>query len=163
MCLLLSRRAYLAREALSQSFCRRVPMCIAVGPERHRADRREQRCYVWAVAHTTRTINPATEDPLEEFEFDSSQRIESALAASHAAFRGWRQTSQQARADVLRAAASLLEREQAQHARHITVEMGKPTQQARAEVAKCARACEYFAEHGPRLLVRTRRTAACCL
>ena len=34
----------------------------------------------------------------------------------------------------------------------MTLEMGKPIGAARAEAAKCASACRYYAEHGERLL-----------
>ena len=34
----------------------------------------------------------------------------------------------------------------------MTLEMGKPIAAARAEAAKCALACRYYAEHGERLL-----------
>ena len=33
-----------------------------------------------------------------------------------------------------------------------TREMGKPLVDSRAEVEKCAWACEWFADHGPRML-----------
>jgi acyl-CoA reductase-like NAD-dependent aldehyde dehydrogenase len=101
---------------------------------------------------TTTTINPATEEPLEQFEFDSPQRIEGALQAAAEAFASWRKTPLERRAELLRAVAARLRDEEASHARHIVLEMGKPIQQARAEVAKCARACEHFAEHAPGLL-----------
>ena len=34
----------------------------------------------------------------------------------------------------------------------MTLEMGKPIAAARAEAAKCALGCRYYAEHGERLL-----------
>jgi acyl-CoA reductase-like NAD-dependent aldehyde dehydrogenase len=104
------------------------------------------------VAHTTKTINPATEETLEELELDSPQRVEAALAAASSAFDAWRRAPIARRAELLRAVAAELRAAAPAHAAHITREMGKPIQQARAEVAKCARACDYFAEHGPRWL-----------
>jgi acyl-CoA reductase-like NAD-dependent aldehyde dehydrogenase len=104
------------------------------------------------VTNTTKTTNPATEETLEEFELDSPARVEKALSAARAAFEGWRKTSFERRSELLRGVASRLREEEAKHAQHIVLEMGKPMKQARAEVAKCARACDYFAEHGPALL-----------
>jgi succinate-semialdehyde dehydrogenase/glutarate-semialdehyde dehydrogenase len=104
------------------------------------------------VAHTVRTINPATEELLEEIEVDSPQRIERAVVRAARAFEHWRRTSFATRAELLRAVSQRLRDEEATHARRITLEMGKPIQQARAEVAKCARACDHFAEFGPHLL-----------
>lgn len=104
------------------------------------------------VTHTAQTINPATEEALEQFEFDTPQRVEAALSAAREAFASWRQTPLPRRAELLRSVAARLRDEEASHARHILLEMGKPLKQARAEVAKCARTCDYFAEHAPRLL-----------
>jgi acyl-CoA reductase-like NAD-dependent aldehyde dehydrogenase len=108
--------------------------------------------YDRAVTHTTTTVNPATEETLEHFEHDTPQRVEAALQAAREAFSTWRTAPIERRAELLRGVAARLRDEEATHARHILLEMGKPIQQARAEVAKCARACDYFAEQAPRLL-----------
>ena len=42
--------------------------------------------------------------------------------------------------------AALLQQNKEEYARTITLEMGKVIAEARAEVEKCAGACEYFAE-----------------
>jgi acyl-CoA reductase-like NAD-dependent aldehyde dehydrogenase len=99
-----------------------------------------------------KTINPATEGVLEEFELDSSERVEQALVRADTAFRHWRRTSLEERSRVLRAVALRLREQELALARHAMREMGKPITQARAEVAKCARACDYFAEHAPAML-----------
>lgn len=101
---------------------------------------------------TTKTINPATEETLEEIELNSPQRVESVLRGADAAFRDWRKTTPSRRAELLRAVAARLRDECDTHAGHITREMGKPLSQSRAEVLKCALCCDYFAEHAPRML-----------
>jgi len=50
------------------------------------------------------------------------------------------------------AAAEILGHEQDRLGRLMTLEMGKPLDQAKAEAAKCATACRYYAEHAERLL-----------
>ena len=50
------------------------------------------------------------------------------------------------------AAAEILENEQDRLAWLMTLEMGKPLQQARAEAAKCAAGCRYYAANAERLL-----------
>ncbi|HVZ31957.1 MAG TPA: NAD-dependent succinate-semialdehyde dehydrogenase [Polyangiaceae bacterium] len=101
---------------------------------------------------STETINPATEQKLERFELHSSAQVEQALGRAQEAFRGWRRTSLEQRTVLLRSLAARLRAEEANLARHAVLEMGKPIAQAHAEVAKCARTCDYFAEHGPALL-----------
>ncbi|HWO09991.1 MAG TPA: aldehyde dehydrogenase family protein, partial [Polyangiaceae bacterium] len=97
------------------------------------------------MANAVHTINPATEDPLETLELDTPERIQRALERADQAYRRWRSTPLATRAELLRALAARLREEEAAHARQVTLEMGKPITQARAEIAKCARACQYFA------------------
>ena len=87
-----------------------------------------------------------TFDPLSEAE------LEAKLALAETAFMRHRQTSFPERAEKMIAAAEILETERDRLARLMTLEMGKPLQQARAEAAKCATACRYYAAHAERLL-----------
>lgn len=94
------------------------------------------------------TINPATNETIRSFEPPTDAEIESALAQGAAAFRSWRTTPFSIRAAGLIRAAEILENETETYARLVTLEMGKPIAQSRAEVRKCALACRYYAEHG---------------
>jgi len=83
--------------------------------------------------------------------FDSA-RVETALAAAAAAFRLWRERPFPERSALLNGVAGHLETRQEELARLITSEMGKPIAAARAEVAKCATVCRYYAENGAAFL-----------
>ncbi len=98
------------------------------------------------------SINPATGETVRTFEAATPVEIEAALARADAAWHAYRRTSYAARAGWLTAAAEILEKEQDRLGRLMTIEMGKPIGAARAEAAKCALACRYYAEHGERLL-----------
>jgi len=98
------------------------------------------------------SINPATGEIIRTFEAATEAEIEAALARADAAWRSYRRTSFAARAGWLAAAAGILENEQDRLGRLMTLEMGKTIAAARAEAAKCALACRYYAEHGERLL-----------
>ncbi|MGB9457063.1 MAG: NAD-dependent succinate-semialdehyde dehydrogenase [Bryobacteraceae bacterium] len=98
------------------------------------------------------SINPATGEIIRTFEAATEAEIDAALARADAAWHSYRRTSFVARAGWLIAAARILESEQDRLGRLMTLEMGKPIGAARAEAAKCALACRYYAEHGERLL-----------
>jgi succinate-semialdehyde dehydrogenase / glutarate-semialdehyde dehydrogenase len=92
------------------------------------------------------SINPANQRLLKAFAYHTDEEVESRLTRADSAFRSWRQTSFGARAALMRRCAELLETEAADYGKTISLEMGKPLQQAVAEVQKCASACRYYAE-----------------
>ncbi|MGV9565879.1 NADP-dependent succinic semialdehyde dehydrogenase [Streptomyces sp. NPDC003480] len=98
------------------------------------------------------TVNPATGETLETYDALSEEEIERRLAAAETAFRSHRTTTFAERALRMNRAAALLEEEEEDIARVMTVEMGKPIRQARAEAAKCAKAMRWYAEHAEELL-----------
>jgi succinate-semialdehyde dehydrogenase/glutarate-semialdehyde dehydrogenase len=98
------------------------------------------------------SINPATGETLRTFDAFSDAQIDAALSRAAAAYVTYRHTPLADRARWLSAAASILEEEKDRLGRIMTLEMGKPIGAARAEAAKCALACRYYAAHGERLL-----------
>ena len=93
------------------------------------------------------TINPATGQTVKTFDEMSEADVERCLAAAAAAHESYRLTSFAERAGWMRNAAAILDSEQDQIAAMMTTEMGKTLAAARQEVAKCATACRYYAEH----------------
>jgi succinate-semialdehyde dehydrogenase/glutarate-semialdehyde dehydrogenase len=98
------------------------------------------------------TTNPATGEVLRTFAAHDDAHVEAALAAAARAAADWRRVPPAARAAVVGRAADVLDRRREEFARLMTLEMGKPVQAARDEAAKCAAACRYYAEHGPRFV-----------
>jgi succinate-semialdehyde dehydrogenase/glutarate-semialdehyde dehydrogenase len=98
------------------------------------------------------TINPATGQTLKTFTEFSGDDIERCLARASAAFATYRHTSFAQRAAWMRSAADILDGEVDQIAEMMTTEMGKTLVAARQEVAKCAKACRYFADHAEEFL-----------
>jgi succinate-semialdehyde dehydrogenase/glutarate-semialdehyde dehydrogenase len=98
------------------------------------------------------SINPATGEELKKFaSFDDSE-IEKRLQRAERAFTTYRHSTFAKRAQLLMAAASLLDREKEKLARIITLEMGKLFRAAVEEVEKCSRGCRFFAENAERFL-----------
>jgi acyl-CoA reductase-like NAD-dependent aldehyde dehydrogenase len=90
------------------------------------------------------TINPATGARLESFDYMSAAEIDAHLDAAHDAFTHWRREPFTGRGSLLAALAKGLRASRDRLAEIAVNEMGKPVVQARAEVEKCAWACEWF-------------------
>ena len=95
------------------------------------------------------SINPATGEVIETFTPFSAAATDNALARAEERFRRWRSVSLDERAELMNAAADILEAKAETYARDITAEMGKPLSEAVAEVKKSATACRHYATHAP--------------
>jgi succinate-semialdehyde dehydrogenase / glutarate-semialdehyde dehydrogenase len=93
------------------------------------------------------TVNPATGELLAEYPVLSDPDVDAALDRAAVAQTGWAALSYDRRAEVLRRAAGILRAEVEDLALLVTREMGKPLAESRAEVEKCATACDYYADH----------------
>jgi succinate-semialdehyde dehydrogenase/glutarate-semialdehyde dehydrogenase len=98
------------------------------------------------------TVNPASGEVIGEYETITSQQALEVARRAREAFNSWRRLDIGERADYLRRLAGVLRKNLREYAELITLEMGKPIRQARAEVEKCAWTAEVFAENGERWL-----------
>ncbi|MDD3043611.1 MAG: NAD-dependent succinate-semialdehyde dehydrogenase, partial [Methanosarcinaceae archaeon] len=71
---------------------------------------------------------------------------------TRAAFEGWSTLPIEARLKYIARAASVLRKNARIYAEIITKEMGKPIKESLAEIEKCARACDYYAENAAEFL-----------
>ncbi|QKW18261.1 NADP-dependent succinic semialdehyde dehydrogenase [Kitasatospora sp. NA04385] len=98
------------------------------------------------------TVNPADGRTVEVFDPLDEAAVERRLARAQSAFESWRLTTFAQRAELMHRAADLLDQANEQVARTMTLEMGKPLAQARAEAAKCAKAMRWYADRAESLL-----------
>lgn len=91
---------------------------------------------------------------MREFEEMSESEVIDNIAKTHEAFLSWRDVSFSERAEFMLSAASILRENKQKYAEIITLEMGKPIAQSRAEVEKCAWVCEFYAEKTEQFLAR---------
>lgn len=96
--------------------------------------------------------NPATQEVYETFQALTEEAVEAALVRSTDAADALRLMSVQDRAAGLWRLAEVIDSHTDELARMATEEMGKTLVSAKAEVAKCASVCRYYAEHGPQML-----------
>jgi succinate-semialdehyde dehydrogenase/glutarate-semialdehyde dehydrogenase len=94
------------------------------------------------------SLNPASNQTIKNFPSWDSQQLQNVLEKVSQAQTEWRGTGLPQRAAVLQRASALLRKRGEELAVLITQEMGKVIREARAEVEKCAMACEYYALHG---------------
>ena len=99
-----------------------------------------------------RSINPANGNTLGETASFTAMQLEAALNAAAAAAPHWQARSIPERCQLLRTAAAVLRRRAKELARLITLEMGKPITESRAEIEKSALGCEYYAGAAPSFL-----------
>jgi len=96
--------------------------------------------------------NPATGEVVETFAPHDDAEVERRIAAAQSAFEVLKGTTFAQRAEWMRRVADLLEADVELLARNITIEMGRPIKQARAEVLKCAKGARFYAEHAEAFL-----------
>lgn len=92
-------------------------------------------------------INPYNNEVVEIFEEQTEQQVNAILSKADKTFATWRKTSFATRAEVLLNAAKILEKNVDAYAKTMTLEMGKPISEAKAEINKCAWVCRYYAEN----------------
>jgi succinate-semialdehyde dehydrogenase/glutarate-semialdehyde dehydrogenase len=100
------------------------------------------------------TENPATGQKGQAYDGHTRAEVREAVVAADRAFKAWRKQSYSERAALMKQAAAVLRRKKGEFAALMTEEMGKPISDGRAEVEKCATACDYFAENAERFLAR---------
>jgi len=96
--------------------------------------------------------NPATDEFIAIYPYQTPDEVESTLRASSSAFELWRATPMAERVAAYRRLASTLRDRSESLASIITAEMGKTIGAARAEIEKSAATIDWIAEHGPAIL-----------
>jgi acyl-CoA reductase-like NAD-dependent aldehyde dehydrogenase len=94
-----------------------------------------------------RTINPATEEVLREYQIISKEQIDDKIKKAQNAFQGWKKDASK-RTDLLHDFANELRKDKENLAKTATNEMGKAIKESRSEVEKCAWVMEYYADNG---------------
>jgi len=97
---------------------------------------------------TFKSVNPFNGATLGEVASLTHAEIEEALQDAAHAVPLWAGTPVAERCALMRRAAAALRGQAGEFARMMTLEMGKPIREARAEIEKCARGCDYYADEG---------------
>ena len=108
-----------------------------------------------ADAATLPVIDPATEEEIGVIPVATPADLDDALRAAESGFRAWRNVSANERGALLRRVAEGIRSREGEIARLVTLEMGKPLAEARAEVAASADQFEWMSEEGKRIYGHT--------
>lgn len=102
-------------------------------------------------AETFDRRNPATGEIVAVAELADAATVDAAVAAARRAFRSWSRTSGFERGALLRELARTATDRRDELATSMTLEMGKPLNEARGEVSKFAQAMRFYAEEAERI------------
>jgi acyl-CoA reductase-like NAD-dependent aldehyde dehydrogenase len=94
-----------------------------------------------------KTVNPATEEIIQEYEVMTKEQIIEKVKKGQDTFQNWKRDSSK-RTDLLHDFANELRKDKENLAMTATKEMGKAIKEARSEVEKCAWVIEYYADNG---------------
>lgn len=98
------------------------------------------------------TINPANGQTVQTFTPHTAGEVDGKLTLATKTFKTFRHLPFSQRAEWFHHAAQILEERQQPLASLMTLEMGKPIQQAIAEVNKCALVCRFYADKAEEFL-----------
>lgn len=99
-----------------------------------------------------RSINPATEEFLQEYPPISSHEISTIIDQTYNDFKSWHHRSFSERAKLMKNLSQNLKVNLKKYAEMISLEMGKPISESKAEVEKSAWVCEYYSENAEYML-----------
>ncbi len=91
-------------------------------------------------------VDPATEETLESVPRGSADDVDRAVQAADAAFAEWSRTDAEDRANLLRKAIALIERDRKALAESLVHEQGKPLTEANGEVHHLLHGLNYYAD-----------------
>ena len=99
-----------------------------------------------------KSISPYNGQVVGQYTAHTEAQTLKILDQAEVAFKPWRATPLAQRTELIAKAGQVLRDNVEQYARMITLEMGKPITESRAEVNKCAWVCDYYAQHAQAFL-----------
>jgi succinate-semialdehyde dehydrogenase/glutarate-semialdehyde dehydrogenase len=98
------------------------------------------------------SINPANNKVIKTYQEISDRELSEILSKMQFAFEDWKSKSFNYRASLMKTAGEILRSKREEYSKLMTLEMGKPIVQSRAEVDKCAWVCDYYADNAEKFL-----------
>ena len=99
-----------------------------------------------------KSINPYNGKEVGLYESLSESQLNDKLDLAQKTFPVWRAIPLEERSRLIKKAGTVLREGVEEYAKMISLEMGKPTSEARAEVNQCAWVCDYYGENAAKFL-----------
>jgi len=99
------------------------------------------------------SINPANLQVIKTYHSFQHAKVNEIINLTQNAYGDWQETSFSQRSKLMMNASGVLRKNKEDYSKLMTLEMGKPIAQSRAEVEKCAWVCEYYAENAEKFLI----------
>jgi len=99
-----------------------------------------------------KSINPANLQLLNTYKQMHTSEVNKIFVLTHKSFEDWQNVSFDSKLKLMLKAAEVLKKNKEDYSKLMTLEMGKPIAQSRAEVEKCGWVCEYYAENAEKFL-----------
>ena len=98
------------------------------------------------------SINPANNKLIRSYDEMTNEESEKIILLADKAFNSWKEILFEKRSELMINAAKVLRDNSEEYSALMTIEMGKPIVQSRAEVEKCALVCDYYADNAEKFL-----------
>jgi succinate-semialdehyde dehydrogenase/glutarate-semialdehyde dehydrogenase len=96
-------------------------------------------------------VNPARGEVVGQIAATTPDEIEEAVTTARAAFRAWSRVPAKVRAQALHKLGDLIAADASRMAHIMTIEQGKPLNEAKGEILKLAEACHFYGEEAVRI------------
>lgn len=99
-----------------------------------------------------KSINPYNGKEVGSHLAHTDKEVQQILVKSQTAFESWRNVPMTERSKLMKKAGKVLRENADEYAKMMTLEMGKPINEARGEVNKCAWVCDFYVENAAEFL-----------
>lgn len=98
------------------------------------------------------TQNPYNFKVLKDYRALDENEVEKHIVLAHKTYQKFKGKKPHTRVEKMKRLAHLLRQDKSKYAEQITIEMGKPLSEAKAEIEKCAWVCDFYAENAQSFL-----------
>jgi len=104
------------------------------------------------MSNTIKSINPYNQELIETYTLETEAQVFSKLKMADKAFNDWKNEDIEHRTQLLINVGNILEERLEPLSKLITLEMGKPIQESRAEINKCIFLCDFYTTNAEEFL-----------